>query len=187
MKEFELGQKVMLIDEVFEGMVVEISKSYLIVRDANGFDFKIEKCNLIPSDKNNLMQKACQQHIVNKDEIQYRNQSIYQNLQPKANQKGVLEVDLHIEQLIQQGGGVFNNESLPTQLEYAAKTLDLFVKRGYSKIVFIHGVGEGKLKAALHQLFRKHPVSWHDADFRKYGVGATEVVLNSRKNQKNSF
>ena len=45
-------------------------------------------------------------------------------------------------------------------------------------IVFIHGVGEGVLKEELGYLFRKYDnVKFYDADYQKYGLGATEVYI----------
>ena len=46
-----------------------------------------------------------------------------------------------------------------------------------SKVVFIHGVGEGVLKSELHYLFSRYPVRFYDASFKKYGLGATEVYI----------
>jgi len=181
MPEYKINQKVKMIDEVFEGVVVEVQQSYVTVRDTNGFDFEIEKNKLIPVEHDEIMQKAYSQHIINKDAIQIERKHNVTNPQLGVPQRGVLEVDLHIEQLTQSIGHVSKTESLPKQLAHATKTLDLFLRSGYSKVVFIHGVGEGKLKSALHQLFRKYPVTWYDADFRKYGIGATEVVMHQRK------
>jgi hypothetical protein len=44
--------------------------------------------------------------------------------------------------------------------------------------VFIHGVGEGVLKLELEYLFgRYNNVKFYDADYKKYGLGATEVYI----------
>jgi len=46
------------------------------------------------------------------------------------------------------------------------------------KIVFIHGVGEGVLKIELEYLFaRYNNVKYYDANYQKYGLGATEVYI----------
>jgi hypothetical protein len=45
-------------------------------------------------------------------------------------------------------------------------------------VVFIHGVGEGVLKIELEYLFRRYEnVKYYDADYQKYGLGATEVYI----------
>jgi hypothetical protein len=45
-------------------------------------------------------------------------------------------------------------------------------------VVFIHGVGEGILKIELDYLFgRYNNVKFYDANYQKYGLGATEVYI----------
>jgi dsDNA-specific endonuclease/ATPase MutS2 len=50
---------------------------------------------------------------------------------------------------------------------------------GTRRIVFIHGVGNGRLKhEILKTLNRKYPkLRYQDASFKKYGYGATLVML----------
>ena len=46
------------------------------------------------------------------------------------------------------------------------------------EFVIIHGVGEGVLKSEIHAyLSGKSGVFYEQADFRKYGMGATKVYL----------
>jgi len=48
--------------------------------------------------------------------------------------------------------------------------------------VFIHGIGEGVLKAELEYLFRRYGnLKYYDADYQKYGRGATEVYIFQSK------
>ena len=45
-------------------------------------------------------------------------------------------------------------------------------------VVFIHGVGEGVLRQELETLFRRYNnVQFYDADYKTYGLGATEVRI----------
>jgi dsDNA-specific endonuclease/ATPase MutS2 len=47
-----------------------------------------------------------------------------------------------------------------------------------TKIVFIHGVGEGVLRSEIrHELRKYENVEFLDGDYREYGQGATEVRL----------
>jgi len=44
--------------------------------------------------------------------------------------------------------------------------------------VFIHGVGEGVLRTELEFLLGRYSnVTFYDAEYAKYGVGATEVYI----------
>ena len=51
-------------------------------------------------------------------------------------------------------------------------------KKG-QKIVFIHGKGEGVLRAAIiHELnYRYKQYPHQDASFREYGYGATQITI----------
>ena len=53
------------------------------------------------------------------------------------------------------------------------------IEKGVPSIVFIHGVGEGVLKAELETLFSRYDLSYQDADYMRYGMGATEVFLQN--------
>ena len=50
------------------------------------------------------------------------------------------------------------------------------------KVVFIHGVGEGVLKLELEYLFKRYDnLKFYDANYQKYGLGATEVYIYQSK------
>lgn len=71
---------------------------------------------------------------------------------------------------------------LNIQLETAKRKLEFAIKKRISKIVFIHGVGEGVLKSELVRLFKNYPVKFYDASYKKYGLGATEVYIFQNPN-----
>ena len=66
---------------------------------------------------------------------------------------------------------------LNLQLETAKRKIEFVISKRISKIVFIHGVGEGVLKSELNSLLNKYPVRYYDASYKKYGLGATEVYV----------
>ena len=89
-----------------------------------------------------------------------------------------MEVDLHINQLVKNPKGMGNYEILNLQLETAKRQLEFAMSKRIQKVVFIHGVGEGVLKEELRYLFNKYDsVKHYDADYQKYGLGATEVYI----------
>ena len=91
----------------------------------------------------------------------------------------LLEVDLHIQQLLDDIRGLSNADMLKLQLETFRKEMDNAIATGVKKIVFIHGVGDGVLKnelrRELQRKYAKYP--YQDASFREYGFGATMAVL----------
>mgnify|MGYP001799866207 CR=1 FL=1 len=66
---------------------------------------------------------------------------------------------------------------LNLQLEPAKRQLEFAMSKRIQKVVFIHGVGAGVLKEELKYLFKRYPLEFYDADYQKYGLGATEVYI----------
>lgn len=93
--------------------------------------------------------------------------------------ESLLEVDLHIYELIDDLRGISNGDMLRIQLGHFRKKMAEARKKGIEKIVFIHGVGEGVLRSEIrHALLRyEEVVEVLDASYEKYGAGATEVRL----------
>ena len=92
---------------------------------------------------------------------------------------GILEVDLHIGELLDDTRGMSNAEMLNYQLDKFREVMEQYKNKRGTRIVFIHGKGEGVLrKAVLDELKRKYPAcSAQDASFREYGFGATLVTI----------
>ena len=72
-----------------------------------------------------------------------------------------------------------NGEIIEIQLGRFETALQTAVNANSNKIVFIHGVGNGRLKHELRKkLDRKYPdLKYQDASFKEYGYGATMVYL----------
>jgi hypothetical protein len=91
----------------------------------------------------------------------------------------MLEVDLHIDNLLDTTAGMSNADILNHQLDVFRKTMEENKGKKGFKIVFIHGKGDGVLRAALLNELRSKYKSckWQDASFREYGFGATLVTI----------
>lgn len=91
-----------------------------------------------------------------------------------------MEVDLHIEELLDDMRGLTNGEMLEIQLTHARKKLEEAVIRRCRKVVFIHGVGNGRLKTEIRKMLTGYTgLEFFDASLAKYGNGATEVRLGN--------
>lgn len=89
-----------------------------------------------------------------------------------------LEIDLHIEELIDNVAGMSNALIVNVQLNHARKALENAIAERAKKITFIHGVGNGKLKTEVRAMLEKYKeIKFYDAPYTKYGYGATEVAL----------
>jgi len=91
----------------------------------------------------------------------------------------LVEVDLHIHELLDNFNNLTNTEMLTVQMNKFHEELAQAIDSGVKKIVFIHGVGNGTLKNELRrELQRKYSkYTMQDASFREYGYGATMVIL----------
>lgn len=100
---------------------------------------------------------------------------------PKAKKTdAIIEVDLHINELLDTTSGMNNADILAVQMGEFRKVMDEHSKKPGQKIVFIHGKGNGVLrKAILDELkYRYKQCTWQDASFREYGFGATQVTIH---------
>ena len=100
-----------------------------------------------------------------------------QNKQDKPN---IIEVDLHIQQLLDNTNGLSNKDMLLCQMREFHRVMKENEKHKGQKIVFIHGKGEGVLRAEIIKEL-KHAYkqcSYQDASFQQYGFGATLVTIH---------
>ena len=95
------------------------------------------------------------------------------------NPDGPVVVDLHISELVDSTRGLSNADMLNLQVDHFRSTMDKYSRKPGTKIIFIHGKGEGVLRQALMKelshRYKGHDVQ--DASFREYGYGATQVTI----------
>lgn len=91
----------------------------------------------------------------------------------------IIEIDLHIDALLDDTTGMGNNEILNYQLDKFRQVLEEYKHKREQRIVFIHGKGDGVLrKAILDELKHKYgKFTRQDASFQEYGFGATMVTV----------
>ncbi len=89
------------------------------------------------------------------------------------------EIDLHIESILENFASLSPGEILEAQMSRFHIALQGAIQHGVKKIVFIHGVGNGKLRyeirKTLEQQYRR--LRYQDASFKEYGYGATMILL----------
>ena len=92
----------------------------------------------------------------------------------RGGKNGIVEIDLHIGELLDDTCGMSNSEILNYQLDKFREVMEQYKKKREQRIVFIHGKGDG----VLDELKRKYPDCRHqDASFQEYGFGATMVTI----------
>jgi hypothetical protein len=117
--------------------------------------------------------------LVNKSiDIQPQKKQNFPSFKSDKIERGVPEFDLHIEKLVKNYRGMSNFDILTIQTETAKRHIEFSMRNRIPKIVFIHGVGEGVLKAELDFMLNRYDgISFQDANYQKYGLGATEVYF----------
>jgi dsDNA-specific endonuclease/ATPase MutS2 len=94
-------------------------------------------------------------------------------------EKPTVEIDLHINQLLDTTEGMSAGEMLSYQMNKFHETLKQYASKKGQKIVFIHGKGEGVLRTAIEKELKTRYKShtFQDASFQEYGFGATMVKI----------
>ena len=173
----EIGNKVAVLDDVLKGIITKIDGKNVDIKTDDGMilTFLASELVKIEKDQYELSKFSDTNHQLLKEKIaaQPSKKSAFK----KEKSEVIFEVDLHINQLVNSTRGVDNFDMLNLQLDTAKRKLEYAISKRIPKIVFIHGVGEGVLKSELVRLFQKYPVRFYDASYKKYGLGATEVVV----------
>ena len=88
-------------------------------------------------------------------------------------------IDLHIEELIDSFKGVKAEDYLSIQLEAFRDYLNRVKAISLKQFVVIHGVGKGILRQQVLAILQEDPdvLKHTPADYRKFGYGATKVLL----------
>ena len=179
-QKFEIGDKVAVLDDDISGVVIKVQNNEISVETTDNFVMTFFVNELVKiNNSNELSGFFSTQSLgsVLKDKEEPKKRSFVKEKRSRKDEF-VLEVDLHIEKLVPSKRGMSNYDILTFQMEHAKHKLDFAIKNRMPKVVFIHGVGEGVLKAELDfMLGRYDTISFQDANYQKYGLGATEVYI----------
>jgi dsDNA-specific endonuclease/ATPase MutS2 len=90
-----------------------------------------------------------------------------------------MEIDLHIEELLENYSGMNNAEIVQIQLKHFQNALDTAINNHYKKLIVIPGVGNGRLKQEVRNILSANKtVKFYDASYSRYGFGATEIAIS---------
>ncbi|HLA57016.1 MAG TPA: Smr/MutS family protein [Flavobacterium sp.] len=182
---FNKGDKVSVLDDDINGIVMEVKNQEVVIETDDGFMMTYNVKELI---------KVHDSSILNNNTVRFNSNEIKQQKEtPKPRSfvkekktKGEIpppEFDLHIEKLVKNFRGMSNYDILTLQAETAKRHIEFAIRNRIPKIVFIHGVGEGILKSELDFLLGRYDnIDFRDANFQKYGIGATEVFIKQKGN-----
>jgi dsDNA-specific endonuclease/ATPase MutS2 len=177
---FKIGDRVQALDDNFEGVVRQINGHQITIETTDGFEMTYFVNEVVKINETSILESSIKS--VNTSMVSRMKQD---DAKPKnrvrERVRGVIpppEYDLHIEKLVKNHQQLDQADILQIQTDTARIHIDHALRNRIPKIVLIHGVGEGVLKQELEVLFRRYDGLTHrDADYRKYGSGATEVYF----------
>ncbi|MEJ6546937.1 MAG: DNA mismatch repair protein MutS [Flavobacteriaceae bacterium] len=174
---FQKGDQVCVLDQDLEGVVLSVIDNEVTIETSFGFLMKFKPKELIIMPLNGL--EVSNYEVAQMKHEKIENKPKYQNtFSKKEREAPKMEVDLHIHQLT-QARGLSNYEILNIQLDTAERQLNFAISKKIQKVVFIHGIGAGVLKEELVYLFKRYVgLRYYDGDYKKYGMGATEIYLS---------
>lgn len=166
-----------------EPIVQTVTVKSIQVARGNGFsanEYLDSDTLLIKLDKDQSLEEALDklsQNEIRKQAGEYKPKPIV--IKKNTKNPDIEEIDLHIEEIIDNHEGLSNREILDIQMARFETTLTGAINGTTKRIVFIHGIGNGRLKMEVRNMLDKKYFlyKYQDASFEEYGYGATMVML----------
>lgn len=179
-----------LVNEPGEGVVKALLPKDMVRVEIDGFDYDYHLAALIITDKDDPQKTwygtdagptaSKQGHITRViiDEVEAQPIQVSKKAGVQHTNLGYREVDLHIQNLVTEFRHLSNGEMLEIQLGHFEAQLKLALQYHEKKVVFIHGIGAGVLRAEIRQRLSAYPdMEYNDASHHLYGYGATEIHI----------
>ncbi len=175
---FSINDKVSVLDDVIDGRVIAVNGVKITIETSDGFPMVFNANELVKIATETYHFKG----IEHAKSIKESSKKSFNQSGTKKKHQIEMVIDLHIEKLVKSKKGMSNFDILSLQLDTAKHRLDLAISKRYQRIVFIHGVGDGVLKADLYSLFKRYDrIQFYDASYVDFGLGATEIRILQNK------
>ena len=133
MKTFNVGDKVSVLDDAIDGVVVSVKNNEVTIETSDKFlmtYFVNELIKINNSNELNNFNKSEALVKMKNDETPTRKQVELQKKLEKV-ERGVPEFDLHIEKLVKNKNGLSNFDILTIQLETAKRHIEFSIKNRF--------------------------------------------------------
>lgn len=178
---FKVGERVEVLDEDFSGEVIFVENDLVTIQTEEDFELDFSPAQLVKKDNKKLLNSVLfNSEAINKIHLDNATSQKIKLTRSKRKERSsaAMEIDLHIEKLLSTTKGMKSHEKLNYQLDTVRQQLSFAIRKKIRRVVFIHGVGEGILKLELEYLLKQYDnLTFFDADYNKYGLGATEVNI----------
>lgn len=180
---FKIGDKVSVIHETIAGTILTIAGAKVTIEDTDGFvrAYKITDIVKETNDEYVIHEALVTESIHEKDSNAKPAISRKSSTETTVEYTNPNEIDLHIEVLFPEAVHWSVADILQKQMIACRAFVEKAIANKSRKVVVIHGKGEGVLKSEIYRYLNRVQnhlhisISYHDADFRTFGTGATQI------------
>lgn len=197
--EFRVGDLVRFLNDEGGGKIVSFpDPTIALVEDESGFAFEHPVNELVriigmgdeyrtysrlDPDQDEMLSRNLDPLAVKKAASDFKSRYKEMADEPRFKKGDVVEVDLHIHELLDRHEGMSNSEIIAIQLEHFERMLRNSEEKKVKRVIFIHGVGQGVLRSEIRKMLRDYypNCEFLDAPYHIYGYGATEVRIHPNR------
>ncbi len=179
---FKIGERISFLNESGVGVIIRFKNERMVeVELETGLVVACLKSELVPyrsmEDYNVSNISMYDEYDAKINRLQPMQKKTKNNVSVYNSEERV--VDLHIEELVDDHRNMSNGQILNIQMSHFQRELNVAIRSKIKKFIVIHGVGEGVLRHTIHkELLGHYPqFEFHDASYREFGYGATEIIL----------
>ena len=167
--QFTIGDKVLFKKDDLKGEITRVDSLYKVtVLTNDGFEMNTSIKDLVKVE-------AGTDKAISYGKVDSSKDKTLRPLQSKKKEKSqtILKVDLHIELLTENHQYMDSFEIVQIQLDLCQKKIEKALNSNYQKIIIVHGIGTGVLKAEVHKLLNHYGLR----HYLSKDAGTTEVML----------
>ncbi len=163
---FSIGERVSILNETGIYTIIGISGTIVKVEDEHGFDQDVS-LSLVVKTKPIISGK-----IIIKDEDESS------GIRKNRDLDRIPSIDLHFEALLDEDGRYSSYDKLNYQIKRFREFINQNLAKRKTKVLVIHGIGEGRLKSEIMTLiYKSDGYIMHDANYSPQGVGASYIEI----------
>ena len=162
---FIIGEKVSILNETGSYKVIGIESTYLVIEDEHGFNRNVPRIMIAKS------KPVITRNVVRKDQDSELSEG------GRKRKDLVPCIDLHMESLLEVDHHMSSFDKLNLQVKTFREFINLNLSKRKTKVLVIHGVGEGRLKSEIASLLNRPGYDMHDANYSPVGVGASYIEI----------
>ena len=163
---FSIGEVISILNETGNYTVVSIGSEVINVVDEHGFDLTIS------------LDKAVKIHHFKTGAISIKDSDKPKQKKQSKFAEEVPRLDLHFESFDTHKYEVSAHEKFTIQMNTFKRFINGHLKNKTTRVLIIHGVGEGRLKSEILACLRgRNGYDMNDANYSQRGVGASYIDI----------